>query len=253
MKKRKILKISAISLILFIGILVAVPFIFKGKIIDLIKQNLNNNLNAKVDFQEADLSVFRDFPNATVTLSNTSIINRAPFSNDTLFHAEEIELKMGIGELFKDASEVIRIQSFKVNQAHLRLLINEQGVANYDIAKESENADTTGKTESRNFEFSVDGYEITNAHVYYKDLSTGIALRIDSLQHRGEGDLSLEKSELNTISSALLSFEMDSVNYLNRNPIKLDALLGIDLKENKYRFLKNEATVNQLSLYLMVS
>ncbi|XLS29877.1 AsmA-like C-terminal region-containing protein [Flavobacteriaceae bacterium M23B6Z8] len=246
--KRKIIKITAIILVLFIGILVAVPFIFKGKIIDLIKQNLNNNLNARVDFQEADLSIFRGFPNATVNLKNTVIINNSPFANDTLFYAEEIELRMGIGELFKDASEVIRVQHFSVDNTRLKLFINEQGAANYDIAKKEEAASASTETKNSNFEFSVDGYEINNATVYYEDMGTGIVLKIDSLQHTGEGDLSLEKSELATFSSALVSFEMDSINYLNRNPVKLDALIGIDLKESTYSFLKNEAIVNQLPL-----
>jgi hypothetical protein len=35
---------------------------------------------------------------------------------------------------------------------------------------------------------------------------------------------------------------------LNKNTISLDALLGIDLKENKYSFLENKALVNQLPL-----
>ncbi|HLT51475.1 MAG TPA: AsmA-like C-terminal region-containing protein, partial [Arenibacter sp.] len=41
---------------------------------------------------------------------------------------------------------------------------------------------------------------------------------------------------------------MDSTEYLDRNPVQLKALIGVDLNENKYTFLKNEAIINQLAL-----
>ena len=46
----------------------------------------------------------------------------------------------------------------------------------------------------------------------------------------------------------LTSFQMNGVAYLNKNKIQLEALFGIDLKENTYRFLDNKARINQLPL-----
>jgi hypothetical protein len=245
---KKVLKISVLVFVVFIAIAVAFPFVFKGKIIELLKQNLNNNLNAKVDFEEADLSVFRNFPNATVSIDQLAVINKEPFAGDTLFRAGDIELTMGLAELFKSASEVIQIKSFKVNEAKLDILVNKQGQANYDITKNAANSKDQPEAEKANFEFSVDTYEITNATVHYFDQETAISLAVDDINHYGEGDLSLQNSELNTVTDAKLSFTMDSVNYLNRNPVKLNALIGVDLKNNVYSFLKNEGIINQLPL-----
>ncbi|WP_340200294.1 AsmA-like C-terminal region-containing protein [Ascidiimonas sp. W6] len=247
-KYKKVLKISAFVIFLFIGILVAFPFVFKGKIVELIKQNLNNSLNATVDFKEADLSIFRGFPSATVVLNGTTVITSKPFANDTLFSADEIVLKIGIGELFKDASETVSIKNFKVDKAHLNILINKEAQANYDITKEKNSANLSENAPKANFEFSVDSYEITNSNMHYLDESTGIALEVNEINHSGKGDLSLENSKLSTKTDALISFSMDSVNYLNKNPVKLEALLGIDLKESTYSLLKNEGVINQLPL-----
>ncbi len=41
---------------------------------------------------------------------------------------------------------------------------------------------------------------------------------------------------------------MDSVNYLNRNKLKLDADFKMDLENMRYTFLENEAMINQLPL-----
>ena len=59
---KKFLKWTGISLLLLIVLLIALPFMFKGKLIQLAKDEANKNLNAKVDFGEFDLSIFSSFP-----------------------------------------------------------------------------------------------------------------------------------------------------------------------------------------------
>jgi hypothetical protein len=41
---------------------------------------------------------------------------------------------------------------------------------------------------------------------------------------------------------------MDKVNYMNKIPLTLDAVLGIDLENSKYTFKENKALINQLPL-----
>ncbi|HQZ25616.1 MAG TPA: AsmA-like C-terminal region-containing protein [Flavobacterium sp.] len=43
---------------------------------------------------------------------------------------------------------------------------------------------------------------------------------------------------------------MDKINYMKNVSISLDAILGIDLKNNKYTFKKNKALINQLPIEL---
>lgn len=235
---------------MIVGVLVAAPFFLESKIGDLIKTNVNNNLNATLDFAEADLSLISSFPNAEVSLKKLSLVNKAPFEGDTLFASDELSLKMGIGELFKGAGEPIGVKSLVVDGALVNITIDKDGKASFDIAKEDASSEEAGPSEEATdgFSFDMESYEITNADIVYDDRSTGMRLEINDMQHRGNGDLSLSTSELQTQTEAQVSFEMDSTNYLNRNKIKLDALIGIDLNENKYSFLKNEAYVNQLPL-----
>ncbi|PKA98979.1 AsmA-like protein [Flavobacteriaceae bacterium MAR_2009_75] len=248
--KKRILKIIGIVVLLIVGILIAAPFFLEAKIGDLIKNNVNNNVNGTLDFAEADLSLIASFPNAEVSLKKVSLVNKAPFEGDTLFASNELALKMGLGELFKGAGEPIGIKSLIVDGALLNMTIDEEENASFDIAKEDASATETTTTSDATdgFSFDLESYEITNARIIYDDRSTGMRLEIIDMQHKGAGDLSLSKSELQTQTDAMVSFEMDSTNYLNKNKIKLDALIGIDLNENKYSFLKNEAFVNQLPL-----
>ena len=247
--KKKVLKITGITLLILLAIIIAVPLFLQGKIEEIIKTKVNNSINATLDFEDADLSLLKSFPYANVGLTNLSLVNKAPFEGDTLFASSEIELSMSIKELFKSADEPIVINTLNIDGAKLHIKADEEGNANYDIAKESnEPASTSSEESSSNFTLNMDSYAITNSNITYEDLASGMKLDISEMNHSGTGDLSLEKSELKTLTDALVSFEMDSTQYLNRNKINLDALIGIDLTENKYTFLENKALVNQLPL-----
>ena len=244
---KKFLKILRIVLFLVIGLLIAAPFILEAKIGDLIRANVNNNVNAKLDFSDANLSLIKSFPNAELALEKVTLINQAPFAGDTLFAAKNMNLTLGIRELFKSAGEPIGIKNLSLEEANIHVKVNEDEVANYEIAKEDSTADTkTGASEG--FSLDLESYEILNSKVIYDDRPGEIYLVVSDIQHTGNGDFSATTSELDTKTEAFVTFELDSTNYLNKNKIKLDALIGIDLKEDKYTFLKNEALVNQLPL-----
>ncbi|WP_420571845.1 AsmA-like C-terminal region-containing protein [Kordia sp.] len=249
MKVKKILKITGITLLILIIALAATPYLFKDKIIAMVKETINENVNAKVDFTDADVSFFRNFPKASIVLEEVEVINNAPFENDTLFYGKEVAVTTAIGELFKGSDEAIQIYSFTIDNAKLNIKVDAAGNANYDIAKPSETTETAENvTETSDFKFKIDNYHILNTDINYHDAKGKTFLAIEKLQHEGFGDFSLATSELETTTDALISFAIDDMNYINKQHIKLDALIGMDLANGKYTFLENEALINQLPL-----
>ena len=79
MKVKKVLKITGIVFLLCVVTLIAAPILFKGKIEDYIKKEINKSVNAEVDFAQVDLSFMAKFPNATINIKDLKVINRAPF------------------------------------------------------------------------------------------------------------------------------------------------------------------------------
>ncbi|MCB0372376.1 MAG: AsmA family protein [Muricauda sp.] len=247
--KKKVLKIAGITLLILLVLIIAVPLFLQGKIEQIIKNKVNNSINATLDFEDANLSLLKSFPNAHVELTKLTLVNKAPFEGDTLFASDEIALSMSIKELFKSADEPIIIKRLNIDGAKLHIKVDENENANYDIAKEDEGSpSTTDEGEDNNFTLAMDSYAINNSEIIYDDRAGGMRLIISEMNHSGTGDLSLEKSQLKTMTDALVSFEMDSTQYLNKNKINLDALIDIDLAESKYSFLENKAMVNQLPL-----
>ena len=249
---KKIFKIIGIVLLVLIIGLIAAPFLFRGQLEDLLKRSINENINATVAWEDFDLTLFSSFPNAAVKLSNFSVVNNAPFAGDTLASGAVLQLDMGVMQLFKTSSgEPIAIDAIRLDEAYVNIKVDSLGNANYDIAKENPNATATADTladSSGGFSFAVQHYELNNSRINYLDESTQTFLRLSEVNHEGDGDFSAAISNLNTKTEALASFDLDGVNYLNNNKLSLDAVIEMNLDEQRYTFKENEALVNQLPL-----
>ena len=145
--KKKILRVLGILVVFIVGIVIALPFFLEGKVADIIKNKVNQNINATLDFEDANLSLIRSFPDAYIDLKGVSLVNEAPFEGDTLFSAGDIELEMSIKELFKSVAEPIGIKKLLLDKATLHIKLDAEENANYDIALEEQT--TTGETHSR--------------------------------------------------------------------------------------------------------
>ena len=75
---KKVLKIVAVFFLVIIIAFAAIPFIFKDKIKALVLKSINESVDARVAFEDVDLSLFKNFPQANVTIEKLSIINKAP-------------------------------------------------------------------------------------------------------------------------------------------------------------------------------
>lgn len=243
---KKILKITGITLLVLIIGLVATPFIFKDKIKEMIAKTLNESVDAKIAFEDVDLSLFKSFPQANVTIDKLSIINKAPFEGDTLFYSGETNLKMSIKELFKDATETMNLESISTENAVVNIIFNKDGLGNYDIALKDDKPES--ESESKPFSLNIQDYKIENLRFTYLDEGADMKMVLDSINHSGTGNFAAQKLDLDTETTAKLSFEMEKNKYMSNVGITLDAVLGIDLDKMKFEFKDNKALINQLPL-----
>lgn len=243
---KKILKGIGISLLVIIIALAAAPFLFKDKIKEMIAKTLNENVNANIAFEDVDLSLFKSFPQANVTIEKLSIITKAPFENDTLLYSGETNVTMSIKELFKGEGEAMNLESFSVVDGIVNIIFNKDGLGNFDIALKEE-ADKK-PSDSKPFALNIQDYEVENLKFTYTDEGSKIKMVLDSINHEGKGNFAAQKLDLETKTTAKLSFDMDKMNYMNNVAISLDAILGIDLEKSKYEFKDNKALINQLPL-----
>ncbi|WP_298555904.1 AsmA family protein [uncultured Algibacter sp.] len=245
---KKALKIIGITLLIIIALLIAIPFAFQGKIKDLVKRFINQNLNAQVEFSDVSLSLLTSFPQAHVNVNDLVVTNFEPFKDETFATVKDISFTMSVKELFKTTEETpIVINSIHVDEALLTLKTDKFGNKNYDITKEYTN-DASAEKKPNGFAFSINDYQINNSALTHIDDVSKMIIHVTELNHEGHGTFSAEASELNTKSKGNVSFTLDSTSYLSNNPIKLDALIGLDLNNSKYTFKKNKGFINDLPL-----
>lgn len=245
---KKFFKIIGIILLLFIAILIAIPFVLESKIDTIVQNYADENLNADLTFDDISLSLISSFPKASVSVDNLKIINRAPFKGETLATAKSLSFEMGIMQLLKGTEKPLEVNEIIANELLLVLKTNKTGAVNYDIVKESDTPTPQETESSSGFSFDIDKYELNNSAFTYIDESSNIKFYLTEINHKGKGIFSGGTSELDTQTEAHISFAMDSTEYLSNNSIKLDALIDLDLDQQKYTFKDNKAYINALPL-----
>lgn len=244
---KKVFKIIGITLLTIVLLLIAIPYAFQSKIKEIVKRSINENLNAHVEFSDINLSFIKSFPKAQVDVSNLIITNFEPFKDETLATAKSISINMPIKELFKNANdEPIVINEINLDEALITLKTNKRGETNYDILIDKDGE--TSQDSTNGFTLDVKNYSIDNSAITYLDEDSNITFYITEFNHSGKGKFSENVSELNTMSEARVSLKIDSTNYLNNHTIKLDALIDLDLDNNKYTFKENKGFINKLPL-----
>ena len=244
---KKILKIVGIILLLLIISAFAIPYFFKDQIKARILTAINEKVDAKVAFADADLSLFRNFPNASVNIEKLTIINKAPFEGDTLVSLGELDLKMSIKELFNGENEPMNIDGISSKNGLINIIIDKNGVGNFDIAlKDDKDSKDDGK--SKPLSLKIKEYSVENFKFRFTDEKSKLRMVLDSINHEGTGDFAASKLDLTTKTTTTVSLDMDKSNYMKNVKLSLDAVLGIDLDKSKYTFKENKAKINELPL-----
>ena len=131
MKKKIFIGIGIFIFVLIAGI-IAIPVIYKGKIVELVKREANKGLNATINFDNnIHIGIFRSFPNLSLDIQKLLIVNKAPFKNDTLAIIGDLSVTLDIMSIFK--GDKIKIKAIKLDQAKLYFHILPDGKANWDI------------------------------------------------------------------------------------------------------------------------
>ena len=244
---KKILKIVGIFLLVLVIAAIAIPYFFKGKIMSIVKTELNKQLVADVDFKDVDISLIRRFPRLAVALEDLSVVNRAPFAGDTLFAVKKIDLALNLMSVIK--GDKMDIYNVDIVAPRMHAIINKQGEVNWDITKPDTAQTTPADTSSTKFALNLQKYSIEDATIRYDDQEGDMGMLIEGLNHQGKGDFTQDLFTLQTNTQAEgVTFRYGPIPYLLRTKTTMDADIQVDNKTSTYTFQKGKATLNNLEL-----
>ncbi len=243
----RILKWTGISLLIIIILLALVPILFKDKIVAIVKEQANKNLNAKVDFGDFDLSLISSFPDFRFKIDRLSVIGVDEFKDDTLAFIKHLKTDINIKSVI--AGDNYEINSIIIDGPRILARVLKNGKANWDIAKSDSTAAVEEDTSATKFSMSLEELKIIDGYIIYDDLEGAMYAKLEDFDYDMSGDFTQDNFTMkNLVEIAKLTFKMDGIPYLSEVKTKADADIDMDMPKMKFVFKDNEFSMNDLHL-----
>lgn len=246
---KKFFKIISITLFLIIGLIASIPFLFKGKILEIVQQQINENVNAKIAFSDFNLSIFKSFPSLTVTLDELTVIGTDKFENDTLAAIKQLYADLDIMSVIN--GDQISVKAIVIENPIINGRVLADSSANWDIAKatEEKEEETDTAQSTSEFKLGLENFEIQNAYISFDDATIATDANIQNLNFKLKGDMTANKTALQMdLSIDSISASSEGIEYLNKALFKFKAAIDADMKNMKYTFKENQLYLNKLML-----
>jgi hypothetical protein len=243
-------KIAFTVLIVFVVLLAAaaaVPLFFKQEIDAKIKSTINENVNAKVDFKDLDISLIRSFPDLGIKLQHLTVVGTDSFATDTLANIKALQLDLNLMSVIRGAT--YQINFVNLDEPVILAKVLKSGKANWDIAKADSASAGQPDTSKNSFKAALKKYAVQNARITYDDASRGVYMLIENLNHSGTGDFTQNLFQLKTTSNIeRLTVKYGGIPYLNEVKLGAELPIDIDMKQMKFSFAENKIHLNELIL-----
>lgn len=245
---KKFLRAFLILFAVLILTLIALPFVFKGKLVALIREQANKQLNAKVYFNEdISLGFLSSFPMFSLGIKDLSVSGINQFEGDTLFAADNLELKLDVMSVIQ--GDQIAIRKILVENGRVLAIVDKDGKANWDITIPDTTTESVADTTASAFNIKLKELRLTNTHIVYDDRQGGIYSELEGMNYTMEGDFTEKLFVLkNQLEVNALTAGMGGINYLNKVKATADADIDADMNAFKFVFKQNKATLNELEL-----
>ncbi len=239
--------IGGIAIGLLIILMISIPFLFKNKISQKVKLAANNAINAKLDFETVDLSLFRSFPQLNIALKKLSVTGINDFDKTPLLSVGVLSTSVNLSSLW--SSDGLTISSIALQNPSINLVINKAGKSNWDISKSSTGNTSTATADKTGNTLNLDKIELNNGIFSFQDESAPMLFSFRNGNFMIAGAMKGANSKLQIDGSAdSLDFEYNGSQYISNMKVGLKGGLQSDFDKMSFTFLKNELLINKLPI-----
>lgn len=249
-------KILATLVALLLIFALVAPMVLKGRIGEIVKSEANKMLTATLDFEDLDISLLRNFPNASVGLEGLTLVSGVePFVGDTIVAAERISVVVNLASLFGDEGFEVRRVLLDAPLIHGRK--SPEGAVNWDVMKPTEEpAEEVTETETvetdaepSTFRLALRDVTIRDAVLRYDDDSTRMYASITPLNLQLKGDFSAARSTLKLSTLAeQIRFSTGGMTLANGLEAELRADIDADLEQMRFALNENTFRLNAIEM-----
>jgi hypothetical protein len=171
--KRIVLAILVLVVVLIAALFVITAF-YKKEIADVLTKNLKEGYALSLKVDEVDVSLFENFPQASINLKNVSLDNDLHPASEPLLKAGNVTVSFSLRKLVKKEFE---INSIAIQQAQVNLITNEDGTKNFEFKK-----DTLAK-KSAGLDFNIHKVSIEETGFAFTNKQRGQRIAIDFIDN----------------------------------------------------------------------
>jgi AsmA-like C-terminal region len=235
-----------VFVVLLLAAAIAIPYFYKDKIVAKAKEGINNNLNAKVDFKDIDISLFKHFPQLTVQLNDYKVVGVQDFEGITLAQGKAFDLGCDIVSVVKSAiaGSPVEIAAVHLENPEIYVKSLKNGNANYSITKPT--PETQPATASTT-QIKLQNYSISDGKLTYDDEALDFLMKMEGINHTGKGDFTSDIFDLATKTDVkAMTVRYEGTTYLSKVKTNLAALINMNLKDMKFTLKDNDLLMNTL-------
>jgi len=208
---RLFLFLSLLVVILFIGTSV-ISYQYGDEIKSTVVDLLNQQLKTKVDVNEIEFSLFRDFPKASVVFNEVAIY-AVEAENDTLLYANKISTSFNLLDIYHEKYE---LTTLIIEKGKCDLVVDNSGRRNFEFWEPANDS-----SRNANAQIVLDEVEILEVAFSYQDFSANSTtlFNIDKAELKGafhdnlfEASLIIDLNKLIVISENKSLFKFLSVH-----------------------------------------
>lgn len=244
---KRLLKIFKWFLIVSLSIIAltsALLIVFKDDIKSYAIQEINKNLNKKLNVSYIDVSFWSTFPSLSLQFDNILIHDKFDTLQkiDTAFYAKQLVLKLNPLDIFKGDYSVKKLE---INHAQIHLKVNENNQVNYDFLKASESSDTS------NFDFTLEEIQLTKTAFSYSN-------KITKQQHSAfiqdidlSGDFTASVFTLHASTSLEINeIKSDAITLIKNKKANCSIAISIDNKNDLFEIKNADLKIQDLPFQL---
>ncbi len=236
---KRCLLVVLVLIILIPGALFIITHFYKKEIADALIKNLDENFDLRLTVKEVDVSIFANFPQASVSLDDVVLDNKLHAASEPLLKAEKVKVSFSLRKLLKKEFE---INTVAIQTASINLVTNEDGTKNFEFKKK----DTTATAKAgAGLGFNIQKISIDHTQFDFRNKARGqhIALNLREevikMDRHSEGfDFKLKGD----VEIGGLLFKPEKGAFLSNTSAKLD-LEGSLFTVNKTCFIREPSFV----------
>jgi uncharacterized protein involved in outer membrane biogenesis len=249
-RSTRIVTAVAAAIGLVVVLLALLPLLFRDRIEQRVKTEVNRRVEAHVAWRSAGLSFFRHFPNLSLTLDDLTASGVGRFEGDTLAAVRHLRVVLDLASVLRNVTTggPLVIRAVELDEPHLALITLEDGTANWDIAKKTP-APEPQPVAAKPLAVSLRRLVIDDGTISFENRRSRLRASLTGYNQSLSGALNGSRVVVRTRADAdTASVVFAGIPYLDRVRLGLTAAVQADLAARSYNLENTELRLNDLTL-----